>query len=52
MATDAGLIRAGEDVIAIGGTGGGADTAILARSANTHNFFDMKIREIICKPRM
>ncbi len=52
MATDSGLIRANEDVIAIGGTGGGADTAILVRSANTHNFFDMKIREIICKPRM
>jgi len=52
MATDAGLIRAGEDVIGIGGTGGGADTAIVVRSANTHNFFDLRIREIICKPRM
>jgi hypothetical protein len=52
MATDAGLIRANEDVIGIGGTGGGADTAILVRSANTHSFFDMRIREVICKPRM
>ncbi len=52
MATDSGLIRANEDVIGIGGTGGGADAAILVRSANTHDFFDMRIREIICKPRM
>ena len=52
MATDAGLIKANDDVIGIGGTGGGADSAILIRSANTHNFFDMRIREIICKPRM
>ncbi len=52
MATDAGLIKANDDVIGIGGTGGGADSAILVRSANTHNFFDMRIREIICKPRM
>ncbi|MFH0848676.1 MAG: pyruvate kinase alpha/beta domain-containing protein [archaeon] len=52
MATDAGLIRTNEDVIGIGGTGGGADAAIVVRAANTHNFFDMRIREIICKPRM
>lgn len=52
MATDAGLVRTNEDVIGIGGTGGGADTAILVRSTNTHTFFDIRIREIICKPRM
>lgn len=52
MATDAGLIRTDEDAIGIGGTGRGADTAIVVRPANTHNFFDLRIREIICKPRM
>jgi hypothetical protein len=51
MATDAGLIRAGEEVIAIGGTGQGADTAIVLRASNTHAFFDSRILEVICKPR-
>ncbi len=52
MATDAGLVNAGEDVIAVGGTGGGADTALVVAATNTHTFFDLKIREIICKPRL
>ena len=51
MATDAGLVRAGEEVIAIAGTGKGADTAIVLAASNTHTFFDTKILEIICKPR-
>ena len=51
MAADAGLIRTDEECIAIGGAGGGADTAIVILPANTHRFFDTKIREIICKPR-
>ena len=50
MAADAGLIRTGEETIAIGGTGGGADTAIVLRPSNTHTFFDTKVLEIICKP--
>jgi hypothetical protein len=51
MATDAGYAEPGEEVIAIGGTGEGADTAIVVRAANTHRFFDTRICEIICKPR-
>ena len=51
MAADAGLIRSGEEAIAIGGSGGGADTAIVLNPSNTHTFFDTKILEIICKPR-
>ena len=51
MAVDAGLIRSGEDCIAIGGTGGGADTAIVLKPSNTHTFFSTRILEIICKPR-
>jgi len=50
MAADAGLIRTDEDVISIGGTVRGVDTALLLRGANTHNFFDVKVKEIICKP--
>ncbi len=51
MAADAGLIRTGEEVIAIGGSGSGADSAIVLKASNTHTFFDTRVLEIICKPR-
>jgi hypothetical protein len=50
MATDAGLIRTDEDVISIGGTGKGADTALIIQPANSFRFFDLKVKEIVCKP--
>ena len=50
MAADAGLIRTDEDVISIGGTGKGADTALVLQPANSFRFFDIKVKEIICKP--
>jgi hypothetical protein len=50
MAVDAGMIAAGEETVAMGGQGG-ADTAIVVRPSNTHNFFDTRVLEIICKPR-
>jgi len=50
MAADAGLIPVERDVIAIAGTGNGADTALRICPANTARFFDLKIREIIAKP--
>ncbi len=50
MAADAGLVRTDEDVIAIGGTASGADTALLLQPGNSSRFFDLKVREIICKP--
>lgn len=52
MAADAGLIPAAEPCISVGGTGRGADTAILLRTANAQNFFDLKIMEILAKPRV
>ena len=52
MAADSGLVRTDEDVIAIGGTGRGADTALLLRPAPSHKFFDLKVREILCKPHL
>jgi hypothetical protein len=51
MATDAGLVAAGDEAIAIAGSAQGADTAIVIRAANTHSFFESRILEIICKPR-
>jgi hypothetical protein len=50
MATDAGHIRTDEDVISVGGTARGADTALVIRPANSFNFFDLKVKGIICKP--
>ncbi len=50
VATDAGLIRSGEDVVAIGGTSRGADTAVVLKAVNTRDFFDMRVKEILCKP--
>ncbi|MHB0858664.1 MAG: pyruvate kinase alpha/beta domain-containing protein [Anaerolineae bacterium] len=52
MATDAGLVPAGQEVIAIGGTGSGADTAVVLRAANTQDFFDLRVLELLCKPRL
>jgi len=52
MAADAGLVRTDEDIIAIAGSGRGADTAALITPANTHDFFDLKVREVLCKPRL
>ena len=51
MAADSGLVRTDEDVIAIAGTSSGADTAVVLTPVNTHNFFDLKVKEILCKPR-
>jgi len=50
MAADAGLVRTDEDIIAIAGSGRGADTAVVLRPVNSMNFFDLKIKEILCKP--
>ncbi|MBU7024358.1 MAG: hypothetical protein HXS40_09350 [Theionarchaea archaeon] len=51
MALDSGLIPAGEEVVAIGGTGRGADTAVVVMPAYSQSFFETKIMEVICKPR-
>jgi len=51
MAADAGLLEAGAEVVAIGGSASGADSAIVIKASNTHTFFESRILEIICKPR-
>jgi len=51
MAADAGLIDTSKEVIAIAGTGGGADTAIVVKPAYARKFTDFEIREILAKPR-
>jgi len=50
MAVDSGLIPYMEPVIAIGGTGRGADTSIIIRTSHANKILDTQIDEIICKP--
>ena len=50
MATDAGYIDTGEQVIAIAGTGLGADTSLVMQAASTQNLKKLRINEILCKP--
>jgi uncharacterized protein len=51
MAADAGLVPTDQEIIAMGGSGAGVDTAIVLKAAHQNNFFDLEVREIICKPR-
>jgi hypothetical protein len=53
MAADSGFIPCGPDVevMAVGGTNGGADTAVVIRPAHMNNFFDLEVREFVCLPR-
>ncbi|MHB0878287.1 MAG: pyruvate kinase alpha/beta domain-containing protein [Anaerolineae bacterium] len=51
MAADAGLIDMEADVIAIAGTDGGADTAIVLKPVYARHIRQLKIREILAMPR-
>jgi hypothetical protein len=50
MAVDAGLVRTDENIISVGGTGDGSDTALALSPVTSQNFFNLKIKEIFCKP--
>ncbi len=50
MAADAGTLT-GNDIVSVGGTSRGADAALILKPASQSDLFDMRIREIICKPR-
>ncbi|OFW59206.1 MAG: hypothetical protein A2133_00425 [Actinobacteria bacterium RBG_16_64_13] len=50
MAADGGLVARGEEVIAVSGTGQGADTAVVAIASTSHRLHDLHVTEIICKP--
>ena len=51
MAADAGLIPVSKDVVCVGGTGRGADTAWVIRPANSHAFPKIRMKVCLCKPR-
>jgi hypothetical protein len=52
MALDGGYIDYGKPVIAIGGTGRGADTAAILSPGYAHSIFETKLHEILCKPSL
>jgi len=51
MAADAGLIPVDKNVVAIGGTDSGADTALVIKPASASDFFSLEVREVVAKPR-
>lgn len=51
MAADAGVLDMTLEVIAVAGTDEGADTALVVKPAYSRKFKDMKIKEILAKPR-
>jgi len=50
MAAEHGFITPAEDVVVLGGSGEGADTAVLLKPAYAASMFDLRIRQILCKP--
>jgi hypothetical protein len=50
MACDAGHVPAGEQVLAVAGTGDGADTVLAIQSANSRDLFEARIRDVVAKP--
>jgi hypothetical protein len=50
MAADAGLIPIDHDILAVGGTGRGADTVWRIKPANTFDFLELKMKKCLCRP--
>ena len=49
-AVDAGLIAEGQHVVAVAGTGKGADTVAILRSAASKRFLELFVSQIVAKP--
>lgn len=50
MAADAGMLKSPAPIIAIGGSGKGADTAVILQPTHAQTMFELKFLEIICMP--
>jgi len=50
MAAEHGLVSPDEEIVAIGGSGTGADTALVIKPAYAAHFFETRIRAILCMP--
>lgn len=52
MAAEAGLISTDKEIVSVAGSDNGADTALVLKPAYARKFHDIKIYEIITKPRI
>jgi hypothetical protein len=52
MATDGSAVDRGETLVVVAGTGRGADTAILATASSSNRIREVRVHEILCKPRL
>ena len=50
MALDCAAIPYGEAIVAVGGTGTGADTACVLTPAGANAILECRVHEILCKP--
>ncbi len=50
MAAEAGFITPDEEVVAVGGTGTGADTAVIMKPAYAASMFETKFKAVLCMP--
>jgi len=50
MALDAGAVREPRAVVALGGSGGGLDTACVITPGYSAKIFETRVHEILCKP--
>jgi hypothetical protein len=50
MAAEAGFVTPDEEVVAVGGTGGGADTAVVLKPAYAAGMFETKFKAVLCMP--
>jgi hypothetical protein len=50
MAAEAGFITPDEEVVAVGGSGTGADTAVVMKPAYAASMFDTKFKAVLCMP--
>jgi len=51
MAADAGFVSTDVPCVSMGGTSQGIDTALLLRPSHAQDFFDLRVLEILAKPR-
>jgi len=45
------IVETGAEVVALGGSSKGFDTALVIKAATSDEFYELEIREILCKPR-
>ncbi|MFW5871856.1 MAG: hypothetical protein ACOCUT_01995 [bacterium] len=50
MAADAGLVPIHEEIVSVGGTGRGLDTAMIIKTVHAGELFDSAVKRIICLP--